>query len=105
MFAVNFATLDTCVCVCQGTAAFIRNAKPVQRAINSFFTTSSVGRSSSGKEGSRVNNNENRAHPPVLKIISKQFSIGGSGHDREGRVMVLELKEIWLVNVYVSHSI
>ncbi len=52
-----------------------------------------------------MNNNENVPLLPALKIISKRFSIGGSGHDGEGRVIVLELKDIWLVNVYVTTSI
>ncbi len=52
-----------------------------------------------------MNNDENEPLLPALKIISKQFSIGGSGHDEEGRVIVLELKDIWLVNVYVTYSI
>ncbi len=83
------------VCACQGTAAVIRNGKPAQRSMNAFFATTSSARGSNNG-GSKVNENENG---PGLKIISKRFSIGGSEHDGEGRVIVLELMDIWLVNV------
>ena len=36
--------------------------------------------------------------------ISVQYGIGNEAHDREGRVVTVELPRLWVVNVYVPNS-